>query len=200
MITIDTHELAWAAGFFDGEGSVFLSHKYSRTDGRKIPIIGASIAQCGSPETLLRMQRAVAGMGKIGGPYAKKVKEHRPHWRWSVHSFEEVQASMALLWSFLSSAKREQFSNSMMGVVAFKRSLYEDRVRGTARLTWQQVLDLRADHKASRGNRKRAPKGNRAKLIAKYKLTPGTLASILSGKSYAGTKQERRIRRSPALQ
>ena len=101
-------ELAWAAGFFDGEG-----HVASYIDREKYhgPYIRISITQTDT-EVLDRFNKAVLGLGKVCGPYAEKNPNAKDKYILYVTSFEKVQAVMGLLWNFLSSIKRAQFKNA----------------------------------------------------------------------------------------
>ena len=108
---MNREKLAWAAGFFDGEGS-FAAHPNARKKpGQKLcPRI--DIGQIDRP-ILERFQRAV-GFGLIRGPYQKySTPNQKPLWRLGVYRFEEVQAIGAMLWSFLSQPKRHQFAEVM---------------------------------------------------------------------------------------
>ena len=99
------HELAWAAGFFDGEGSFAASRSSTWR------VISASIPQSsldGIPETLIRFQRAV-GRGTISGPKPQhNAWSKLPRYRWSSSSLGDVEATVHMLWSHLSAAKRQQ--------------------------------------------------------------------------------------------
>ena len=65
----DTHELAWAAGFFDGEGSVSYQRQCRKSHSRAQRVISIDIFQTsGNQEVLERFQTAV-GVGKVNGPY-----------------------------------------------------------------------------------------------------------------------------------
>jgi hypothetical protein len=94
---INREELAWAAGFYDGEGTFCLDQ------GR----LSMSLAQI-NPEVLIRFKAAVNGLGRVYGPYQRKVKTHSQWWVFCPTSFEHTQAIVAMLWSFLSSPKKEQ--------------------------------------------------------------------------------------------
>jgi len=75
---VDT-ELAWAAGFFDGEGCVSVS----RTLATAEPVIQLSVSQV-QREPLDRFAAAV-GVGKVYGPYTKKSKPRaKPCYQWSI--------------------------------------------------------------------------------------------------------------------
>jgi hypothetical protein len=99
MFQPDRSELAWAAGFFDGEG-----HSGIRT----FPCPTVSISQT-EPSTLERFQAAVGGIGVIRGPYDKsKLRpNHSPLWQYTTN-VRDAQAVIAMLWPFLSKPKREQ--------------------------------------------------------------------------------------------
>ena len=66
-------ELAWAAGLFDGEGTISLvTHRKKRkTKTYEYKQVHVLVSQSGSPEVLERFQRAVGGLGKIYGPYER---------------------------------------------------------------------------------------------------------------------------------
>lgn len=104
-----THtERAWAAGFFDGEGSTVI--KWSK-DKRRTYIM-ATVGQT-NPETLKRFQDAVGGYGKIFGPYRRAKFPHwAPAYKWVVDKFEHTQMVMVLMWPYLSSPKRQQFKQA----------------------------------------------------------------------------------------
>lgn len=102
-MNINREELAWAAGFFDGEGS-FNVHSTHPSTGRKYA--RASINQV-HPEVLERFKNAVLDIGNVTGPHAKGNKR-QPIYTYAIQSFEGVQAVYALLYPFLSSVKREQ--------------------------------------------------------------------------------------------
>ena len=91
-------ELAWAAGFFDGEGCTY----WVKAGG-----IVIGVAQVGTekPEVLIRFQAAVGGIGKIYGPY--KNTKGNPKWTFNASS-RDAQAILTKLWPYLGSVKRAQ--------------------------------------------------------------------------------------------
>jgi len=102
-MVLDTHELAWAAGFFDGEGcSSNRRHKEHPSYVGVTVCIGQS-----NRKPLERFQKAVGGLGRIGGPYFKK-HARKPVFRLSFSSFHESQAVIAMLWRWLCEEKRNQ--------------------------------------------------------------------------------------------
>lgn len=101
-------ELAWAAGFFDGEGSVFRATNVKHYKcGYQVQ---ASVSQSGDRELLDRFQRAV-GVGSVYGPFRSSVKGKiiKPRYRW-VATGMNVQKTLDLLWPWLGSIKKSQAS------------------------------------------------------------------------------------------
>ena len=110
---MDKLELAWAAGFFDGEGYARL-RTTQRPNGKYRHAVLA-VAQI-DIRPLERFQNAVLGLGKINGPYGpypSQTKNSSPQYRWETAKFEHVQAVVALLWNFLSEPKKEQILKSI---------------------------------------------------------------------------------------
>ncbi len=103
---LNTHELAWAAGLFDAEGSVSGLRQGPR---RKFyPQIGVSQGGERLPEILLRFQAAIGGFGYFHGP----VRGYLYYWR--SNRYEVIQAVGALLWRWLGPVKREQLRTSLL--------------------------------------------------------------------------------------
>jgi hypothetical protein len=97
----DREELAWAAGFFDGEGC--FSYQERACYGV------ATISQI-DVRVLERFRDAV-GMGTIYGPYDYKYPgrmSKKPQWNYRAFRREHVQAIAAMLWFQLGPVKREQ--------------------------------------------------------------------------------------------
>lgn len=103
-------ELAWAAGFFDGEGCVSNSRT---TNGKILRLI---VTQT-NLATLERFRNAVFGLGRIGGP--RQVKNYKPCWNWNADGFYTAQAVMGLLWTFCSDQKREQYKKCLAATTVF---------------------------------------------------------------------------------
>jgi hypothetical protein len=96
---VNTTESAWAAGFFDAEGSVLLRGQ-RRTLRREL-----AVSQAGRravPPVLLRFQAACEGRGTVRGPRRGYL------YYWRVSGKGDVDAVGALLTPWLSDPKRMQ--------------------------------------------------------------------------------------------
>lgn len=106
---MNIHELAWSAGFFDGEGSTTLA----KGEGKGGPFLHLSVTQCGkyAKHQLIRLQKALQGIGQIYGPYQRANRKEEYYWK--ATSFEHAQAAVAMLWRFLGPQKREQAKEAL---------------------------------------------------------------------------------------
>lgn len=100
-----TENAAWAAGFFDGEGTI-------RIEGDpRWPAVTMSIPQASVstvPETLERFRRTV-GAGTISGPRIVPSPWSRlPRYRWQLKRFAEIERVVTLLYPYADVAKRER--------------------------------------------------------------------------------------------
>ena len=105
---MDEHELAWAAGFFDGDGWA-ASVRYGRRSSRR-PMAQINQADAnGVPEVLTRFRDAV-GVGRVAGP---KIEAGRQDLYWWVASSRgDVKRTGELVGPWLSSEKRVQFADT----------------------------------------------------------------------------------------
>lgn len=99
---INREELAWAAGFFDGEGCSACS---------TAPQLMLMIGQC-NLDILIRFHHAV-GLGTVHKMPAPISIKHSQGYRWQASTLEECQAVIAMLWLFLSPIKQEQYYQAM---------------------------------------------------------------------------------------
>lgn len=105
-------QLAWAAGLVDGEGWFGINHNKPQKTGVRVyghPTL--SVAQC-DRRVLDKLQNALA-IGKVGGPYKKKTEHHNDFYLFYVNTFERLQHSTALLWTWLSPVKRAQAAKAL---------------------------------------------------------------------------------------
>ena len=102
-------ERAWAAGFFDGEGSVSVGgSSFERPAYRQPSMEIPQSSAHGVPDSLVRFQAAV-GAGSITGPRPPRNPWARlPSYRWALGGHRKVEMVAGLLWPWLGSAKRMQ--------------------------------------------------------------------------------------------
>lgn len=104
MITLDREELAWAAGFFDGEGSTVPVSKSNSPPSLSIYQLDKFC--------LDRFQDAVLGLGKVYGPYNRK-RNNDTFSIYKTTKYKDTQAVIALLWYWLSPLKKQQILKVM---------------------------------------------------------------------------------------
>jgi hypothetical protein len=111
-------ELAWAAGLFDGEGSVYLL-RHRTHDGYLY--VEAALTQSGLvlPEVLTRFEHAV-GYGRIYGPYPAE-EPWLPVYRWKASRRPHVEDLVIRLRPWLGSVKRTQAEHALSAVSAQPR-------------------------------------------------------------------------------
>jgi hypothetical protein len=102
-------EMAWAAGFFDGEGHTrvnYISNRY----GRHFASLLLSVSQAndgpGPPSVLLRFQAAF-NEGRINGPYRSGRPNERPMWRWRCSGIKAAEV-LGRMWPWLDTVKQDQ--------------------------------------------------------------------------------------------
>ena len=107
----DELQLAWAAGFFDGEGSVFVNNnKRSKggTTGKMYSLVSVDISVAQVRREPLDRFHAAVGIGTVNGPYAPRSNQ-QPHFRFNASGRPSVLHIATALWPYLSQPKREQF-------------------------------------------------------------------------------------------
>lgn len=113
--TLSREELAWAAGFFDGEGCTYAmkrSDAYTR--------VALDVGQV-NKDTLERFRAAVGGLGSVVGPYSHRARpQSKPIYQYRASSFEDVQAVLAMLWAWLGPHKREQALTAMAKATPYR--------------------------------------------------------------------------------
>jgi hypothetical protein len=145
---MDTHELAWAAGFFDGEGHISSRpHKSSRYNARSHRLI-LHVAQV-PREPLDRLQRALGGMGHMRLYTPPEWKRSQPIWSLTVGRWTDIQAAVAMLWPYLSGPKREQAKTALL---AYHGASHEFR-GGQLRTMCRRDLHAMGDYRSSGARR-----------------------------------------------
>lgn len=102
----DEAAIAYAAGLFEGEGTIASGSKTFRTASgelrdRLTPQFSFAIGMT-DLEPLERWQEAMGGIGKIYGPYFKQ------HWRLYLCKKAEIIQACELMWPYLSPRRQEQ--------------------------------------------------------------------------------------------
>jgi len=111
--TIDT-EVAWCAGFFDGEGHVSYHRSYpSETSGRVSPQLYANVPQASDNIEVLVFFQSVVGLGKILGPY-KMPNSNRTQHKLQF-GIKEVEPLFLILRPYLRAEKTTDFQNALLG-------------------------------------------------------------------------------------
>jgi len=100
---MDRHELAWAAGFFDGEG-------WANRSGRSVQSRINQAGPAGMPEVLLKFRRIV-GVGRLKGPVVKEGKQDL-YW-WEATSRDDVARVAELIGPWLCPVKRAEFERTL---------------------------------------------------------------------------------------
>jgi len=105
------HELAWAAGFYGGDGTTSAGLNIAGGPGYRT--LKAGIPQAafegGVPPVLTRFHAAVGGAGAVRGPYVLKNPWSRlPQFVWSISGIRGVELILELIWPWLDEAKRDQ--------------------------------------------------------------------------------------------
>jgi len=118
-----SEELAWAGGFFDGEGPTCLDKHRTHADFFVPVLYVPQSAADGTAPELVRLQNAI-GMGTISG-LRKGKPPRKPYRRWRVFTIEKVFRALHLLWPFIGEVKRAQGQRAMQVVLS-----QPDLVRG----------------------------------------------------------------------
>lgn len=104
-------ELAWCAGFFDGEGHVSYHRGYPHIiTGRVSAQLYAHVPQASDNIEVLVKFQLIIGFGKLKGPYKTKNKDkHQVQ-----YGVKEVESLFLMLKPYLGSAKTKDFQVALM--------------------------------------------------------------------------------------
>lgn len=120
---IEDTEVAWAAGFFDGEGNCGL-HRQTTTwqkknkNGEKISgkrnywkrYPALTVSQVTSEE-LYRFDNATNNVGKVRGPYGPYKTTKQAYYQYSVFGYNNIKEMYKVLKPYLCSRKKEQIED-----------------------------------------------------------------------------------------
>lgn len=147
-------ELAWAAGFFDGEGTACAYRRDKvRPSGHVSPYrcFAVAVSQAGPHAGVLlkRFQDAVFGLGAIYRVPHKKAHSSGwlEGWNWRTGKFEVAQAVLAMLWKYLGPRKREQIAKALVEYRSWPRrpKMTSDRGRAMAQKRWTNAEAVHRD-------------------------------------------------------
>jgi hypothetical protein len=131
---VDRYELAWAAGFFDGEGWADLEVQDGRRTGQPMARVNQADPN-GVPEVLVRFKEALGGLGTIGGP--KREEGRIDLYRWHVSSRPNVELLHHLVMPWLGELKLLAFATALERASAKSREAAPiDEWRAWAAGTW----------------------------------------------------------------
>ena len=103
MTYIKKTDLAWVAGFTDGDGYFGCSRN---SNGSAIQF---AIGQNGDKDILLRVKRILSPLGYVSGPYGPYMFPGRlAQYRFVVYGKKKVKRVAKLLWPWLGKVKRRQ--------------------------------------------------------------------------------------------
>lgn len=137
MLGVDTHELAWAAGFFDGEGCASLARStgWSKMLGRERVYLRPWLTIGQTDRWVLDRFHQAVGVGRVTGPHVHDARNPRAReqWRYESTSFADSVAVIALLWRWLSPVKREQAARVFRAVKQAREPRVQEQVRWASR-------------------------------------------------------------------
>lgn len=103
-LQINREELAWAAGFFDGEGCFGIDKRFSA------PYVRVSQKDRRALDRFVE----VTGLGRVYFRNGNGKYRGDTHIHWiAISGFEQTQALGAMLWQWLSPVKRDQFKKML---------------------------------------------------------------------------------------
>lgn len=91
---------AWAAGLFEGEGSICAA-KAGNTTTMKIHVGMAD-------KDIIERFHSIVGCGTVGGPYAGKKAHHKPMYFWRLGRRSEQIEFINRIWPYLGERRRQQ--------------------------------------------------------------------------------------------
>lgn len=127
------HELAWAAGFFDGEGYITISRR--NTKGYTGHYLKVGINHV-NPKPLIEIQRLLGGLLKAQNP-DKVIGNRKPRYSWSVSTSAAAEVLKQLM-PYLNN-KNEAAEIGL----EFQKTVSKDKKK-----TSQEITDLREELKA----------------------------------------------------
>jgi hypothetical protein len=104
VLLSNRNEIAWAAGFFDGEGSTTARLRKGRL--RQRPTTNVSIGNTNLDQ--LSRFNCIVGCGHIYGPRHNRNKSYKPIYQFMTTRQQDAEHILAMLWPHLGEEKRNQ--------------------------------------------------------------------------------------------
>jgi hypothetical protein len=105
-------DIPWAAGLFEGEGSILIAPPRNNRPGTNTPYMSMGSVD----RDVLERFATVAG-GKVYGPYqgqGHKTPEHwKPIYQWRLHGVERVQLLLREFWPYLGERRRAKAADAI---------------------------------------------------------------------------------------
>lgn len=112
IVNITRENVAWASGFFDGEGHVV---RYATANKKQYPMFGIGLDQ-NDPELLVRFTE-VFGCGNVRARPGRKCHTLR------YTNFEQAQAIAATIWPWLSAKRKQEIKETLVAVQMHKHRI-----------------------------------------------------------------------------
>ena len=100
-------KIAWAAGLFEGEGTVSSSFHNKGTVKRTLARIVLT------DEDVLKHFSKVVGFGNFRGPYRQKKRNRKPFWVWQTGKYEYIQTLYRMFLPHLGTRRKQQFEDGL---------------------------------------------------------------------------------------
>ena len=101
MFTLNREDLAWAAGLFEGEGSIVKGKRGEGGGQNRSPRLALSMTD----EDIVRRFAGIVDCGTIS-LYQPPFENRKLQYKWSCSRFEHVQAIVAVFWPWLGERRR----------------------------------------------------------------------------------------------
>lgn len=152
---LDREQLAWTAGFFDGEGYI-----HFRTSEKSDNLM---LAVDQVDTRVLERVRHNLRCGNINGPYKGYAAHHQDRYSFRIHGFEQVQQAVCFMWPWLGPVKRAQAKEALIGYL-------QRTPRKVRRIPVETKAAIRAAHQT----------GMKYKDIgAKFNLSSGSICKVV---------------------
>lgn len=117
---MDRIGLAWAAGLYEGEGTVGC-YIQNKEKWNRSPQCSIKLAIIMTDPDILTEFSDVVNIGSVRGPFKGNGFGKKDLYRYNLSTFEHVQYVIAMLWPHLSVRRRQQYRNAVDKYFAFKR-------------------------------------------------------------------------------